>query len=186
VGWVRGPEECGPVPTLETILVITSSPGVIRSWASHHTGLLSPRLSTVLLSDHQTLRPRSRVALNLLNFSIDWSLFLVLSCILPELRRFEDCSGNGPWPQWFSFRLENLGAALLTWAAVWCELWTMWTWDLSASTACYFLICCSRVIELPPPCDTWLCDPSPWIHWEWEESIKWKPVTLGLATAQNR
>ena len=58
VGWVRGPEESGLVPTLETILVITSSPGVIRSWASHHTGLLRPRLSTVLLSDHQTLRPR--------------------------------------------------------------------------------------------------------------------------------
>ena len=99
-----------------------------------------------------------------------------------QLRRFEDCSGNGHWPQWFSFRLENLGAALVTWAAVWCELWTnMWTWDLSASTACYFLICCPqrdwagaslwhvawcKVILYPGSTES-----------EKKASIQWKPVT---------
>jgi len=75
--------------------------------------LICPRLAPQLLSDHQISWPRSHVALNLLNFSIDWSLFLVLSCILLELRRFEDCSDNGLWPQWSSCALGS---------CVWCEL----------------------------------------------------------------
>lgn len=76
--------------------------------------LICPRLAPQLLSDHQISWPRSHVALNLLNFSIDWSLFLVLSCILLELRRFEDCSDNGLWPQWSS--------SCALGSCVWCEL----------------------------------------------------------------
>ena len=35
-----------------------------------------------------------------------------------QLRRFEDCSDNGLWPQWFSLRLGSPGAACVVWAAV--------------------------------------------------------------------